>query len=121
MISAEILIIVIVGLAAITLYSMYRYFEERYACSQEQLDCIDKNMNDLIDAHNKATDIWNQKLKDGLQNNAICHKSAIEQLKKEQEQLRLLYEGKREASRSQINVLIPEIKKEQKSHPKKGN
>lgn len=114
MISLEVLVIVIVGLSSITLYSMYRYFDDLICSITKTMDYYEENRlfglrceKDLL---NKRIDLLEQKLKDGLQANAICNKSAIDRINSRLNSLESISSKKTKKDEGSITVVIPNLK-----------
>jgi hypothetical protein len=64
---------IFLGIGAIVIYSMYRYFSELSQCSK--FECH-KNMKEARSHYL----LMEQKLKDGLQGNDVCHRSALDKI-----------------------------------------
>lgn len=63
---------------------MYRYFEDLMSCSNkgicDRIEQLSRLMNKISDNWKRDVDFLDQRLKDGIQNNAMCCKLAIEKL-----------------------------------------
>lgn len=118
MISIEIMAVIAFTLIASAMYTIYRYFDDHIKCIDNKIGDLQRYLKDLnlihsdmIGNNQKKIELLEQKLKDGLQSNAICCKSSIEPIKRELERLKYLYEKQNHGS---IKVVRPEIKQERK-------
>ena len=113
MISLEVLVIVIVGLSSITLYSMYRYFDDLICSITKTMDYYEENgrfgLKCEKEVLNKRIDLLEQKLKDGLQSNAICNKSAIDRINSRLNSLESISSKRTKKDEGSITVVMPEI------------
>jgi hypothetical protein len=84
MIHSEIFIASIVIFGIGILYAIYNYIND---CMEQNYIRMHERSNKMHNGFNDRFNLLEQKLKDGLQSNAVCCKSAVANLKKEMEKL----------------------------------
>lgn len=84
MISNEIIITLSLTLMAGAIFIMYRYFndlvEQAFSDICERTEILTGLMNKISDNWKRDIDFLDQRLKDGIQSNSICCKSAMDKL-----------------------------------------
>lgn len=81
MIAPEIMIVIAFTLMASAIYTMYRHFDEQICLAKEQMKF--QLMDDILvvtSTDRRQVELLEQKLKDGLQSNSICCRSAIDRM-----------------------------------------
>lgn len=80
----EFILISVFALNTLALYIMYRYFndiiEASYADICDRTEQLTVLMNRISDNWKRDIDFLDQRLKDGIQSNSICCRSAIDKL-----------------------------------------
>jgi hypothetical protein len=117
MISIEMtLIIMAFTLMAGVVYTMYRYFDNLICELTRKVDYHEENgrfgLNCEKEVLNKRMDLFEQKLKDGLQANSICCRSSIDRINSR-------FAALEKDKHGSINVVISEPKKDKDNGTRK--
>ncbi len=139
MLSSELLIVAMSGCFAVVLYGMYRYFNDIIDTMYQEL--LEKNnilTGIIFDKFESELIVLKQQVKDSLQSNALCCKSAMESIKTENVRLsawcakladlvaekqlqntEYKYPRKDNQKHGSIQVVIPELNKD-KTHARRS-
>ncbi len=84
MVPIEIMLTIVFTVLASAMYVMWRYFDDLFCGITSKMDCQEENrlIGLLIEKELliKRIELTEQKLKDGLQSNSLCCRSAIDRI-----------------------------------------
>lgn len=114
MISIEIMLVMVFTLMVGVMYMMFRYFDDLTCGLQSNIAYNEENgrfgLNCEKEVLNKRIDLLEQKLKDGLQGNAICCKSAIDRINSRLSSLDNATNKRTKKDEGSITVVMPNFK-----------